>query len=143
VPAPISGKTNALQATEADLENLNLYGDLTSLPKSEDDDSLEGGGGGKGETDGELRGISVPVAGTEEEKEASDTPRKKVKNGPNNPSGAKQVGRKVWKEKMEQRQNALTATASTSTRTPEVGNEVENEEQEKPRAKRQRTTEIP
>lgn len=121
-----------------DLENLNLYGDLTSLPKSEEDDALEGGGGGKGEDPEGLRGVSVLVGG---EQEALDTPRKKAKNGPNNPNGAKRIGREVWKGMMEQRQNALTATIPTFTNAPEVGRDVENPEKEEPRAKRQRTTE--
>jgi hypothetical protein len=82
---------------------------------------------------------SVPVGGGE--KEALDAPRKKAKNGPNNPNGAKRIGREVWKGKMEQRQNAFTATIPTFTKAPEVGREVENPEEEEPRAKRQRTIE--
>ena len=137
----VLGETDASQATETDLENLNLYGDLTSLPKSEEDDSLEGGGRDKGETPGGLRGISVPVGGTGEGKDALDSPYKKVHNGPNNPNGAKRVGREVWKGKMEQRQNAFTVTIPTHTTGPEAGREVENAEQEEPKGKRQRTVE--
>ena len=113
------------------MENLNLYGDLTSLPKSEEDNSLEGSGLDKGETPEEL----VPVG---REMQALDASRKKAKNRPNNPNGAKRVGREVWKGKMEQRQNALTSTIPYPTKAPEVGREVENAEEEEPRAKRQR-----
>jgi len=120
------------------VENLSLYGDLTSLPKSEEDDSLEGGGGGKGESPEGLRDASVSVGG---EQEALDAPRKKAKNGPNNPNGAKRIGREVWKGMMEQRQNALTATIPTFTKAPEVGRDAENPEEEEHRAKRQRTIE--
>ncbi len=132
----ILGETDALQATEADLESLNLYGDLTSLPKSEEDNSLEGSGLDKGETPEGLRDVSVPVAG---EKQALDVTGKKAKNRPNNPNGAKRVGREVWKGKMEQRQNALTATIPNLTKAPEVGWEVEKAEEEEPKAKRQHT----
>lgn len=130
------GETDALQATEADLENLNLYGDLTSLPKSEEDNSLEGGGLEKGEILEGLRDVSVPVAG---EKQALDATGKKAKNRPNNPNGSKRVGREVWKGKMEQRQNAFTATIPDLTKAPEVEQEVENAEEEEPMPKRQRT----
>ena len=129
------GETNASQATETDLENLNIYGDLTSLPKSEEDNSLEGGGLDKGETPEGSRDVSVPVAG---EKQALDATGKKAKNRPNNPNGAKRVGREVWKGKMEQRQNAVTATIPIVTKSPEVGREGEKVEEE-PTAKRQRT----
>jgi len=121
-----------------DLENLNLYGDLTSLPKSEEDDLLEGGGQDKGETPQGFRDASVSLGG---EQEALDVPRKKAKNRPNNPNGAKRIGREVWKGMMEQRQNAITATIPTFTKAPEVGRQVEKEEEEEPTAKRQRTME--
>jgi hypothetical protein len=137
----ILGSTDALPVTETDLEKLNLYGDLTSLPKSEEDDSLEGDGGSKGETPEGLRNTSVPVGGTEAEGEGSDTPSKKAKNRANNPNGAKRIGREVWKGKMEQRQNAFTSTIPALTRGPEVGKEGENAEQGEPKAKRQRTME--
>ena len=134
----ILGETDALQATEMDLENLNLYGDLTSLPKSEEDNSLEGGGLDSGETPEGSQDISVPVGG---EKQGLGAPRNKGKNRPNNPNGAKRVGREVWKGKMEQRQNVVTATVPNLTKAPEVRGEVENPEEEEPRAKRQRTIE--
>lgn len=140
VPAHVSGETDIPQATETDLESLNLYGDLTSLPKSEEDDSLEGSGGDKGETPERLRDTSVPVGGGGE-KGALDVSRKKAKTGPNNPNGAKRIGREVWKGKMEQRQDAFTATVPTFTKAPEVGREVENPGEEEPRTKRQRTIE--
>jgi hypothetical protein len=130
------GETDVLQATETDLENLNLYGDLTSLPKSEEDNSLEAGGLDKGETPEGLRDALVPVGG---EHQALGATRKKAKNRPNNPNGAKRFGRDVWKGKMEQRQNTFTATIPHLTKEPEVGREVENAEEEEPRAKRQRT----
>ena len=136
-PAILS-ETDALQATEADLESLNLYGDLTSLPKSEEDNSLEGSGLEKGEILEGLRDVSVPVAG---EKQALDATGKKAKNRPNNPNGAKRVGREVWKGKMEQRQNAFTATIPDLTKAPEVERDVENAEEEEPMPKRQRTIE--
>lgn len=125
---PYWGETDVLQATDMDLENLNLYGDLTSLPKSEEDNSLEGCGLDKGETPEGLRGALVPVGG-----------EKKAKNRPNNRNGAKRVGREVWKGKMEQHQNTFTTTIPHLTKAPEVGREVENAEGEEPRAKRQRT----
>lgn len=134
----ILSETDALQATEADLENLNLYGDLTALPKSEEDNSLEGSGLEKGEILEGLRDVSVPVTG---EKQALDATGKKAKNRPNNPNGAKRVGREVWKGKMEQRQNAFTATIPDLTKAPEVEREVENAEEEEPVPKRQRTIE--
>ena len=130
------GETDTLQATETDLENLNLYGDLTSLPKSEEDNSLEGSGLDKGETPEGSRDVSVPVAG---EKQALEATGKKAKNRPNNPNGAKRVGREVWKGKMEQRQNAVTATIPNLKKAPEVGREVEKAEEEEPTAKRQHT----